>query len=297
MTPAAARFTAMAGPCEVLVDGAAPEAARAFAAAAEAEARRIEARWSRYRDDSVLARLNRGAGGPPQEVDDETARLLDYAAACVRLSGGRFDPTCGVLRRIWRFAAGEGVPPAQEEIDALLPRIGWHRLAWRRPWLTLPAGMELDLGGLGKEYAVDRCVELARTAGLAHVLVNFGGDLAVSGACADGRPWQVGCWDDLAGDPANGPRWELAAGAIATSGTTRRFLLHQGRRHGHILDPRRGRPVEDAPLSISVAAPTCSEAGTLSTLAMLEGAGAEDFLRAQGVRFRCLRDGGRETAG
>lgn len=292
-----ARFAAMASPCELLFDGTTPAAVRGLGEAMRAETARIEAKWSRYRPDSPLARINRAAGGGAVTVDDETAQLLDYADACFRLSGGLFDPTCGVLRRIWRFDAATGEPPDQAAVDALLPLIGWQRVSWRRPAITLPAGMELDLGGLGKEYAVDRCLGLARAAGLVHVLVNFGGDLAVAGPRADGGPWQVGSWDDLAGDPAGGPRWELRSGAIATSGSTRRFLLHQGRRYGHILDPRRGRPVVDAPLSVSVAAPTCSQAGLLSTLAMLQGAGAESFLRDQGVRFRCLRDGGVESAG
>lgn len=295
--PAAHRFQAMASPWEVLVDGAAPPDARTLGSQIEVEVRRIEARWSRYRPDSVISRLNAGAGGPPQEVDPETARLLDYAALCVQMSEGRFDPTCGILRRVWRFDAGVGQPPDPAAITALLPFIGWHRLTWQRPWLTLPAGMELDLGGLGKEYAVDRGIDLARQAGVPHVLVNVGGDLAVTGPRADGRPWQVGSWDDLAQDPERGPRWELATDAITTSGTTRRFLLHQGRRYGHILDPRRGWPVEDVPLSVSVAAPTCTEAGVLSTLAMLHGAEAETFLRSQGVRFRSLRDGGVTSTG
>lgn len=280
------RFAAMASPCEVLFDGIALEVARPVGEALLAEAQRIEGKWSRYRDDSVITRINQRAGAVI-EVDDETALLLDYADTCYRLSEGRFDITSGVLRTIWRFHTGEEVLPESAAIEACRARIGWDRVRWQRPALRLAAGMQLDFGGIGKEYAVDRCVLLAGDAGLSSVLVNFGGDLAVCGPRADGSPWMVGSWDEAV--EAGGPRWEIRKGGIATSGNTRRYFTHDGRRYGHILDPRSGWPVPEAPLSISVAAGTCSEAGTLATLAMLQGAGAEAFLEAQGVVFRCLR--------
>ncbi|MCK6425769.1 MAG: FAD:protein FMN transferase [Burkholderiaceae bacterium] len=295
------RFEAMASPCELLIEGGDRALAAALLDTAQAEALRIEHKYSRYRDDSVLARLH-AADGRPVEVDDETALLLDFAARCHALSGGRFDITSGVLRAAWRFDGSDRLP-APETVAALLPRIGWPRVQWARPWLTLPAGMELDLGGLGKEYAVDRVLGLLRrqlqvqagSADAVALLVNFGGDLAVGGPRADGSAWQIGI-ETPAGAPAvplarpdAAAQLALRAGGLATSGDARRFLLKDGVRYSHILDPRDGWPVRGAPRSVTVAAPSCIEAGVLATLAMLQGPGAEAWLQAQGLPHWVLR--------
>jgi thiamine biosynthesis lipoprotein len=144
--------------------------------------------------------------------------------------------------------------------------------------------MEIDLGGIGKEYAVDRAAARAAAAAGGAVLVNFGGDLLASGPRREGRPWVVGVEDPEA--PGAGPLGglELERGALATSGDARRFVLVGGRRLGHILDPRTGWPVAGAPRSVTVMAATCIEAGTLATLAVLSGPDAAHFLEQQGVQ-------------
>jgi len=274
------RFAAMASPCEILVEGVDEPLAVQLVSAAETEALRIEHKFSRYRNDSVIAAIH-AARGRAIEVDTETADLLDYAATCHALSGGLFDITSGVLRAVWRFDGSDRVPEP-DAVQALLPRVGWPRVQWQRPRLMLPRGMELDLGGIGKEYAVDRTLALLRqVAPQAALLVNFGGDLAVSGLRADGRPWQVGVERPGGGDAAL--QLELAVGALATSGDARRFLLKGGVRFGHILDPRDGWPVRGAPRSVTVAAGRCIEAGTLATLALLQGPDAESWLAQQGA--------------
>lgn len=279
------RFKAMASPCEVLLERVDEALASRLVARAEAEAQRIEARYSRYRDDSVVANLH-ATRGLRVHVDDETAQLLDYAHTCHTMSGGLFDITSGVLRGAWRFDGSDRLP-TREQVAALLQHVGWHRVSWQRPWLRLPPDMEIDFGGLGKEYAVDRVLALLAAAAGAPVLVNFGGDLAVSGPRADGSAWQVGIeWPD-SGDAAL--LLELSVGALATSGDARRYLLKDGVRYGHILDPRDGWPVRGAPRSVTVAAGSCSEAGTLATLAMLQGEHAEAWLAEQGVPHWILR--------
>ena len=281
-----ADFRAMAGPCRVLMDLDDAEQARQCADEAAAETWRLEAALSRYRDDSVVQRVNT-AGGRPVTVDDETADLLDFAAQCWQLSGGRFDVTSGVLRRVWRFD-GSGRVPSRRQAKALLPLVGWDKVTWRRPEITLPAGMEIDLGGIGKEYAVDRVTALLADRASAAVLVDFGGDLRAWGRRRDGQPWRVGVERPGAPDQA-ALEIELTAGAVATSGDARRFLLRDGVRYPHILNPRTGWPVMDAPRSVTVLADTCTEAGLLSTLAMLRGGEADAFLAAEGVRHWVLR--------
>ncbi|MCA9753858.1 MAG: FAD:protein FMN transferase [Gemmatimonadetes bacterium] len=276
----------MASPCEILIEDRDSRRASALLETVSREAWRIEAKFSRYREDSVVQRINR-SGGEPLELDPETARLLDFAARCHELSGGAFDVTSGVLRRAWRFDGSDRVPDAAR-VEELLPLIGWHRVGWTSPRLVLPAGMEIDLGGVGKEYAVDRALELARAGTREPVLVNFGGDLAVSGARRDGRPWRVGIESLKHAENAD-RELELSSGALATSGDANRFLLRNGVRYSHVLDPRTGWPVPDAPRSVTVLAGNCTEAGLLATLALLQGAGAEEFLREQGVSSWCLR--------
>ena len=278
------RFTAMAGPCEVLVDTLDHDEAQAAVDEACDEAWRIERKYSRYRDDSVVHRIH-SAQGAPVDVDDETARLLDYAASCHEMSGGRFDITSGVLRRLWTFDGGDRVPSA-EAVNAALGHVGWGRLDWRGHTLSLPAGMEIDFGGMGKEYAVDRAAARITARITAAVVVNFGGDLVASGPRHDGRPWIVGVDDPSRTGEAVAWRIELTQGGLATSGDARRFVLHDGRRLGHILDPRTGWPVEGAPHAVTVLAPSCLEAGTLATFAILHGPGARAFLEQQDVMFR-----------
>jgi thiamine biosynthesis lipoprotein len=280
------RFAAMASPCEVLVDTDDRDEAADVLRTAEREAARIEQKFSRYRTDNIVHRINHAAG-QPIEVDEETARLIDYSAACHEMSEGRFDITSGVLRRVWKFDGGDHVP-SDESVREALRFVGWHRVAWRDRTLTMPAGMEIDLGGLGKEYAVDRAAMLVAAGTRRAFLVNFGGDLFASAPRREGQPWSAGVDDPERTGEAAVYRVDLERGGLATSGDARRFVRWKGKRLGHILDPRTGWPVEDAPRSVTVLARTCLEAGTLSTLASLRGAGARAFLEEQGVQFRVL---------
>lgn len=276
----------MASPCELLLDGVEPDEAARLGALATAEAARIERKFSRYRADSVVQTINT-AGGRPVAVDEETAQLLDLAARCHELSGGRFDVTSGVLRRAWTFDGGDRLP-TRRQVKALLPFVGWQRVRWERPTLTLPVGMEIDFGGLGKEYAVDRVTALLAEATRAPLLVNFGGDLRASGPRRGGEPWRVGVEDPGREDRAE-RLLELRGGGLATSGDARRYLLRDGVRYSHILNPCTGWPVRGAPRAVTVAAGSCTEAGLLATIAMTFGRAAEAFLAEQGVAWWCRR--------
>ena len=282
------RFDAMASPCEILIesdDGA--EAARLARMAAD-EAWRIEDKFSRYLPGNIVGRINTSPG-TAVTVDEETASLLDFAATLHALSDGRFDITSGVLRAVWTFDGGDGLSDP-EAVERMLQRVGWHHVTWQRPVLTLQPGMEIDLGGIGKEYAVDRVAGKLREAAGCSALVNFGGDLAVTRAPKERPAWRVGIEPVSTEDRRRKESiLEIAAGALATSGDSRRYLLKNGVRYSHILDPRSGWPVEGAPRSVTVAADTCTQAGMLSTLAMLEGYTAEAFLDGEGVKYWCRR--------
>ncbi|MDF0544893.1 FAD:protein FMN transferase [Sphingobium sp. H39-3-25] len=278
MTKESYHFSALGSPCEVKVQGAQGELLALLGRLAEEEVARIERKYSRYRADSLLSRVNADAGRPVP-IDSETHGLLHYADQCWRLSDGLFDVTSGVLRRVWKFDGSDKVP-APDAVAAVMPLIGWDKVELSADLVRLREGMEIDLGGLGKEYAVDRVALMLAAHTDLPVLVNFGGDLRVSGPRRDGEPWLIAIEAVRDGDekPA---MLELRGGALTTSGDARRFLLRDGVRYSHILDPRTGWPVTNPPHSVTIAAATCLEAGIMSTLAMLHGERAEAFLERE----------------
>jgi len=285
-------FKAMGSPCELHLFAQTQAQLASVADAAVAEIARLEAKYSRYRADSLASRINASAGDPAGlELDAETGSLLDYAALAWQQSDGLFDVTSGVLRRAWNLRTGR-VPDASE-IEALRPLIGWDKLVWQRPRLVLPvAGMQLDFGGYVKEYAADRVAELCRERGLRHGLVDLGGDLAVVGPHPDGSPWRVGIRDPRQRTGAIASL-ALAGGGIATSGDYERCMLVDGKRYAHILNPKTGWPVAGL-ASVSVAASHCLIAGTASTIAMLKGRrGGPAWLDQLGLPSLCVGDDGR----
>lgn len=282
-------FRAMAAENEIQVHGG-EEVARRAAGEAIEEVARIEAKYSRYRSGSVVSRINAGAGDTAIEIDAETRGLLAYADACFLQSGGLFDATSGVLRRAWRF--DEPRVPRDAEIAPLLRLVGWGRVELDEARVRLPErGMEIDFGGFGKEYAVDRAAAVLREAGVESALVNLAGDLMVLGPQPDGSAWRVGI---------RHPRREgaliaslpVASGALATSGDYERFIEVDGVRHCHVLDPRTGRSARGF-RSVTVHAASCLVAGSASTIAMLKGRDAGlAWLRSLGLPHFCVLDDG-----
>jgi thiamine biosynthesis lipoprotein len=283
-------FRAMAADNEVQIH--ADDAARASVAAHAAieEVQRIEAKYSRYRDDSVVSRINAAAGGEAVAIDEETSQLLDFAAACHHQSEGAFDPTSGVLRRAWNFHV-ERVP-TDAELAPLLALIGWDRVERSAGRVRLPlAGMELDFGGFGKEYAVDRAAGVLRDHGIESAFVNLAGDLAILGEQPGAEAWRVGIRHPREAGTVIA-KLPVGSGGVATSGDYERFIEVDGVRHCHILDPRTGRPARGLQ-SVTVHATSCTLAGAVCTIAMLKGREeGEAWLRSLGLAFHCIRDDG-----
>jgi len=277
----------MASPCEVHVEHSSREFAHGLVKLAMNEALRIEKTFSRYRNDNVVWAIN-SSGGKAVVVDEEMGRMLDFAATCHAMSDGLFDVTSGVLRRVWDFN-GSDLIPSKADVMAVLPHVGWDKVRWNAPSFTLPKGMQIDLGGIAKEYAVDRSMALLNAAaGDVPSLVNYGGDLHANRPPSDKPGWNVGV-EAARAEGQSVLSIQLARGALTTSGDAQRFLLKNGIRYGHVLNPRTGWPVENAPASVTVAGNSCLEAGILSTLAILKGAEAESFLDDQDVRYWCQR--------
>ena len=282
-------FPAMGTDCAIHLSGR-EEAAIRTAERAEREVERIEAKYSRYRPDSYLSDINRTAStGGSLDVDEETGFLLSAALAGWQQSNGAFDITSGLLRQAWGNFTGK--VPTEVDIAPLLARIGMDRLRWQPPRLSfLQPGMEIDLGGLAKEYAADRAADLCRSDGIAGGLVDLGGDIACLGPQADGQPWRIGIRDPRAPDHQVA-EWQLMSGGLATSGDYERCLIEDGRRYGHILDARTGWPASGL-ASVSVQAESAMLAGLIATLAMLRGPEAPGWLTSRPVNWLIVTDTG-----
>ena len=275
-------FTAMSSRCEIRLSASNRSEAPELGKFAIDEIHRIEAKYSRFRPDSVVSAISAQAGLDWIVCDDETLSLLDYADSMFSQSDGLFDVTSGVLRHAWNFQ--HAVIPKTEVLQNLRGLVNWSSVERDKGYVRLPqAGMELDFGGFGKEYAADQAADALLAQGARHGYVNLAGDIRVVGPQHDGQPWVIGIQDPRcpAGIVAS---VALFDGAIATSGDYERYFDLNAHRYSHILDPQSGMPV-DCWRSVSVLAPTTMVAGGLATIAMLKQDQALAFLETKNVRY------------
>ena len=277
----------MGSPCELRLYAETQKNAKQIANDAIAEVYRLEKKYSRYREDSVTTEINNSSGDHCGiEVDTETALLLNYAQVGFEQSAGMFDITSGILRKVWDFHSGK--LPEQKDIDALLPLVGWNKLVWDPPKLCLPhLGMQLDFGGYVKEYSADVVANFCRNAGIQGGIVNLGGDICIIGPHPNGKDWKVGIRHPRNPDLPMSFVF-LSKGGLASSGDYERFMVVNGVRYAHILNPQTGWPVNSL-ASASVYAEQCVVAGTSSTIAMLKGEqqGAT-WLEELGLPYICM---------
>ena len=245
---------------------------------------RFEARYSRYRADSVVSQINAAAGREWVRVDAETEHLLDLATDLHRLTDGILDPTLLPLLRVWDWKNLHTQLPDAAAIRSALALTGLAKVQRQPGWVFLPlAGMGLDFGGFGKEFAVDHLAHIARQHGIQDAFIDLGRDLFGMGGNGQHPFWHVGiedgrnpgtCWGGLA----------VSNFAVAASGDAARRFEINGVRYGHILDPRSGWPVANGMRAVTVLAPTCLQAGIYSTTLFVLGP-------KDGLRFAaCARD-------
>ncbi|MEM7386367.1 MAG: FAD:protein FMN transferase [Verrucomicrobiota bacterium] len=265
------KFRAMGTGCAVKFMAETIELAKAYRSAVLSWVEAFEQKYSRFIEDSLISRINRSAGVEAVEIDGEAEALLGMCDGIVFLSKGVLDPSSLPLTRLWGQKAREGVLPTDAEIAAAVELVGWGKIERRPGQVFLPAeGMAIDLGGYGKEYAVDQVAEMGREFGITRLLVDFGRDIRALGAPPDAPCWVVGVEDaTLPGDIFS--RMALLNRGLASSGNYRRFIEIGEERFGHILDPRSGLPVHNRNQGVTVLANTCLEAGVLSTTAFILG--------------------------
>lgn len=265
-------FAALGTTCEVQYVAPGGEAqAERFSSAAVGWVTAFEAKYSRFRPDSLVSRINAAAGQGWVEIDPEMESLLQLCDTLFAMTHGVLDPTALPLLRLWNYKAERPRIPSVEEVAAARALVGWSKVKREPGRIFLPvAGMALDFGGFGKEYAVDIVAQLAADHGVSSVLVDFGHDLRAMGT-PPGRPaWHVGLEDPATPGKAAGSIGVTNRG-VASSGDYLRCFTMNGRRYGHIVDPRSGYPVANGCLQATVVAPTCLQAGVLSTTAFVLG--------------------------
>lgn len=263
----AAQFRAFAEHWELLFPPESTAVTTAIASLAAQEAWRIEHKFSVYLADSVIGRIQLSCG-TEFEVDTETAELIEFGQHCYEASDGLIDITFGARAR------GTRLLDCGADSCALSaprpPMMGFDKLRWRRPYLLLPQGMELDFGWFLKFYAVDRIFEQLAVATSVLFLIQVPGTLRAP------RREAAQAWDVVLGRTgahAHAPvRTDFVSGGLVTSQAV------------DVLSPRSASPVPGAPRSVTVASRTCMDAGVVARLALLQGADAADFLHLQGRR-------------
>ncbi len=261
-------FKAMGSPCQLQCSCESSFAFEAIKKQSVAEMKRLERKYSRYLETSLVSQINRAAGTKKTfALDPETWAIFQYATAAFEQSEGLFDITSGVFRRIWDF--NKSKIPSAEDRRRCLDLVGWHRVTPSQSNFRLPKpGMEIDLGGIVKEYAADALAELIKRQGIESALVDLGGDIAVVGPRPNGEPWPVGIRHPVEKENAMATI-PLSGGGLASSGDYERFFELDGERYSHIINPLTGWPVKGLS-AVSVWAPACVVAGSVATIAMLK---------------------------
>jgi len=279
------RFIAMNCPCDISIETDDANLAQSLSQLSVNEALRIEKKFSRYRDDNIVAQINSGSG-KTLLLDEETNNLIHFAHIAWQQSDGLFDISSGVLRKAWNFKSH--TIPSQSELDAFKKSIGWDKIIWEKPYITLRKDMQIDFGGIGKEYATDKIGQFFTNKSIP-ALVNLGGDIVCTAPPKKQPTWIIGLDNPLQTGQECIKEISLQQGAIATSGDARNCIELNGKRYGHIINPKTAYPVENSPRSVTVSADSCIEAGLFSTLAILQGRNAESFLKELDVPYWLVR--------
>ncbi|WP_409411493.1 FAD:protein FMN transferase [Comamonas sp.] len=237
----------------------------------------VIAQMSNWEADSCVSRFNAADAGSWHALPPELAQVLDAALHWARACDGAYDPTVGALVSLWGFgpranpqAPHSGQPPAQADIDRALQVCGHQRLQWQpqRRRLLQPGGLQMDLSGIAKGYAVDWVAERLRAAGWPHALLEIGGEIRAWGHKPGGQPWRVAVAGVAGDEPLVVP---LGDGALASSGDHWHVFMHGGKRFSHSLDPRSGQPVAHALTSVTVYHRECMHADALATVLTVLG--------------------------
>ncbi len=264
-------FHAMGTNCRILYQAESQQRASEFAIHSTQWTADFETKYSRFRDDSLICAINRAAGTAEIDIDEDASRIFDLCGEIHYNTRGILDASALPIIELWDYRRTPTRLPSQSEIAEALQIVGWEKIHRSPNRISLPReGMKLDLGGFGKEFAVDQVAEIAIGHGVQSFLIDFGRDIRVGGPPPGQECWSIGVADACNAEHTLGTVY-LRHQSIATSGNYIRNFHHSGQTFGHIVDPRIGRPLANSALAATAIARTCLEAGTLSSSACILG--------------------------
>lgn len=244
----------------------------------EAQARilELEKEWSVTDESSQIYQANH-SGGSPVTLSDDTRDVVSFALEMAEKTGGALEPTIYPVLEAWGFTTDENRIPAPDEIQTLLEHVGYEQVSLSGNELTLPEGVELDLGAVGKGYAGDAAAEVIKEQGVTSALLDLGGNIQAVGKRPDGTDWRIGIRNPF----GDGQMGMLLASdcAVVTSGSYERYFVGEdGKEYTHIIDPETGYPVDNGLVSVSIIAEEGKVADALSTSMFVKGLeGAEEY--------------------
>lgn len=235
----------------------------------EKKIKELETMWSVTDENSDIYKINQN-GSTPTEINEETADILRFALKMANQTEGALDPTIYPLVTAWGFISGEYHLPTENEVINLLQKVDYKKVLLEEKLVTLPDGMQLDLGAVGKGYTGDIVTELLKEQGVTSALLDIGGNIQMIGRKPDGSKWQLGIQNPF-GEGTLGVL-ESEDGAVVTSGNYERYFIGEdGKRYGHILDPSSGYPAESGLASVSIVGKEGKMCDALSTAIYVMG--------------------------
>ena len=257
------------------------EDAQAALQEAEECIQQVEGLWSVTDEDSEIYQANH-SGGQPVTVSEETAEIISFALEMAQRTGGALDPTIYPVLTAWGFTTDSKQVPSQQQIAQLLEQVGYDRIQLNGTELTVPDGMELDLGAVGKGYTADLVTEILRRHGVTSALISLGGNIQAIGSRPDGSDWRLGIrapWES-----GNLGVLTVSDAAVVTSGGYENYFDdEQGNIYWHILDPSTGYPAASGLQSVTIVGREGKMCDALSTALFVMGAqSAEQYWRENG---------------
>lgn len=236
---------------------------------AQSKVTELESLWSVTEEGSDIYEVNHSRGRTVS-VHRETAEILSFALDMAERTGGALEPTIYPVLTAWGFTTGENRVPKEDELEDILQAVGYGNVKLSQDEVTLPDGMELDLGAVGKGYAADEVASLLKEAGVTSALLDLGGNIQLIGTKPDGEDWRIGLRDPF-GDTYMGVL-SISDRAVVTSGNYERYFIGEdGKQYGHILDPSTGYPVENGLVSMTIVAKEGKLCDALSTSLFVMG--------------------------
>ena len=242
----------------------------------------LEQDISRTNEDSDVYAINH-AEGETVTVSAQTADVLDRALELAEQTDGYFDPTIAPLSDLWGIGTENAAVPAQADIDAALALVDYTKVTLDGTEVTIPAGMEIDLGGIGKGYAADHVAQILKDAGVEHATISLGGNVYAVGSKDRGIPWSVGITD-----PDEPGSWfaalKVSDTSVVTSGDYERYFEQDGKRYCHIFDPETGYPAETDLRSVTIVSANSTQADACTTALFVMGLErAQQYCEEQGI--------------